>query len=85
MQNVLAGEMMTHHLLDYGHERIAYVSGEMDYSTFYERKLGFESAMQAAGRTIDPELAILIEPNAEEVEKATWDLWRRERIWRWEA
>lgn len=48
LHNEMAGEMITNHLLDLGHERIAYISGHIKHSTFYERKLGFEKAMRSA-------------------------------------
>jgi DNA-binding LacI/PurR family transcriptional regulator len=74
LDNLMAGWMITNHMLDLGHERIAYISGQMSLSTFYERKLGYEKAMQEANVEIDPELVFIIDPTAPEVEKTTWKL-----------
>ena len=74
LDNLLAGKLITQHLLDLGHERIAYISGGLNLSTFYERKKGFEQTMQQRKIPIDPDLVWVINPIDEEVEKATWYL-----------
>jgi LacI family transcriptional regulator len=74
LDNIMAGKIITNHLLDLGHERIAYISGHMNLSTFYERKQGFELAMREANVEIRQELMCIINPTASEVEKTTWNL-----------
>lgn len=74
LENIAAGEMITHHLLDLGHRRIAYLSGGMNLSTFYERKLGFEQAMHSRKIPIDPSLISIINPIGDDVAKTTWQL-----------
>jgi DNA-binding LacI/PurR family transcriptional regulator len=76
LDNVMAGKMITKHLLDLEHKRIAYISGGTNVSTFYERKLGFENAMRAADVEVDPQLIQIIDTTSSEVEKATWNLMR---------
>jgi DNA-binding LacI/PurR family transcriptional regulator len=74
MDNVMAGELITKHLLDLGHERIAYITGEPNVSTFLERITGFENAMREFGVEIDPQLMFITNPTPTEVEKITWKL-----------
>ncbi|WP_164553335.1 LacI family DNA-binding transcriptional regulator [Brevibacillus marinus] len=74
LDNLQAGKMITHHLLDLGHKRLAYISGPLNLSTFYERKLGFETAMCEANVEIDPELVFVIDPSTSDVERTTWHL-----------
>ncbi|MDW7674039.1 MAG: LacI family DNA-binding transcriptional regulator [Bacillota bacterium] len=72
LDNQLAGEMLARHLLELGHRRIAYISGEINISTFYERKIGFEKAMGLAKIAIDKDLVHFKEnTSATEIEKLT--------------
>ncbi|WP_144543236.1 LacI family DNA-binding transcriptional regulator [Cytobacillus oceanisediminis] len=63
LDNELAGQMATSHLLNLGHERIAYISGKLDISTFHERKIGFEKAMRMAGKRILDGLVHFVNPD----------------------
>jgi DNA-binding LacI/PurR family transcriptional regulator len=74
LDNTRAGEMITKHLLDLGHERIAYITGEPTISTFLERETGFKKAMEEAGIEIDPQLVFVTNTTSAEVEKITWRL-----------
>jgi DNA-binding LacI/PurR family transcriptional regulator len=74
LDNYLAGEIITRHILDLGHARIAYISGDIKVSTHYERKMGFEKVMNEAGIPIEPSLSHIIETKPDEVEKVTLKL-----------
>jgi DNA-binding LacI/PurR family transcriptional regulator len=71
--NKMAAQLVTTHLLDLGHNRIAYLTGEDDRSTFYERKLGFKQEMNKKSVKVDVELIHTIS-DLDDVEKATWKL-----------
>jgi DNA-binding LacI/PurR family transcriptional regulator len=74
LDNIMAGEMITNHFLELGHEKIAYISGPENISTFYERKVGYENALTSANMDINPELVQIINPVTTEVEKTTWKI-----------
>lgn len=44
------------HLVELGHQRIAYMSGSMRFSTFHQRYIGFQKALADHGLPIAPEL-----------------------------
>ncbi|WP_158862108.1 LacI family DNA-binding transcriptional regulator [Leifsonia sp. AG29] len=46
----------TQHLIDLGHERIAFISGPLSTSTGRDRLAGFRETMSAAGLVVDDEL-----------------------------
>jgi len=80
LDNVLAAHLLTRHLLDLGHRKIAYISGKTEYSTFYDRKLGFEFAMKEAQVRLIPELIYYINITDEEIERVVLGLLgRKER------
>jgi LacI family transcriptional regulator len=72
--NFAAGALITRHLLELGHRRIAYITGEPNVSTFFERQLGFESALKEAGISQPPELYHVCDTSVAEVEKITFKL-----------
>ncbi|GIQ69790.1 LacI family DNA-binding transcriptional regulator [Xylanibacillus composti] len=74
MDNVLAAKMLTRHLLDLGHRRIAYLSGPLDISTLYERWTGFEAVMREASVPVRESYVHILEPNDQAVQKLTWKL-----------
>lgn len=74
LDNELAGEMITRHILDLGHEKVAYISGDINVSTHYERKIGFEKVMNEAGIPIEPRMVHIIDTKPSEVEKVTLKL-----------
>lgn len=53
--NVEAGALATNHLIDLGHERIAFITGKLGLSPHYGRLEGFRKAMQARGLPIREE------------------------------
>lgn len=53
--NVEAGARATNHLIDLGHERIAFITGKLGLSPHYGRLEGFRKAMQARGLPIHEE------------------------------
>ncbi|MFY0545843.1 LacI family DNA-binding transcriptional regulator [Brevibacillus sp. H7] len=74
IDNRLAGEMITEHVIQLGHRRIAFISGHIDVSTFFERKKGYEDAMRKHKLAVDPSLVPITNATPEEVEKATLQL-----------
>jgi DNA-binding LacI/PurR family transcriptional regulator len=68
LDNVQAAKLITQHLLDLDHKRIAYISGKTNVSTFEERKLGFEDTMKKAKVKLIPELIHYINTDNNEIE-----------------
>jgi LacI family transcriptional regulator len=54
--NALSAETATQHLLDLGHQRIAFISGPLSTSTGRDRVAGFRKAMASAGVAVDERL-----------------------------
>ncbi len=52
------GEAATNALIKSGHEHIAFISGEPWMEASTQRQEGFERAMRAAGKTVDPDLMV---------------------------
>lgn len=46
IDNIIAGEMATKHLIEYGHKKIAYLGGPLNASTFYGRYSSFSKEMK---------------------------------------
>jgi DNA-binding LacI/PurR family transcriptional regulator len=53
--NVKAGSCATNHLIELGHERIGFITGQLGLSPHYGRFEGFRKAMQARGLPIREE------------------------------
>ena len=58
LDNVEAAALATRHLLDFGHRRIAHITGLLSHRDAVDRKEGFLRAMQQAGLEVDPDLII---------------------------
>lgn len=56
--NRLATEILTEHLLQLGHRRIAYLGGNRELYTAREREVGFRAVMQGAGIELDESLIL---------------------------
>lgn len=56
--NVTGGYLITKHLLDLGHRRIAMLTGPRKYKTLTERLEGYQRAMDEAGIGRDPGLLV---------------------------
>jgi LacI family transcriptional regulator len=54
--NARSAEVATNHLIELGHERIAFISGPSNTSTGRDRVAGFRKAMAAAGIAVRDEL-----------------------------
>jgi DNA-binding LacI/PurR family transcriptional regulator len=75
IDNSLAAELITTHIAELGHRRIGLLSGELCYSTFLERKNGFEKVMMEAGLPIENELIHYINTaKLTEIEKTVWKM-----------
>lgn len=53
LDNVGAGAMVAHHLVDHGHTRIGMIGGDSASSSLIERREGFESALRSRGVVSD--------------------------------
>jgi len=59
IDDVLAGQIATQHLINMGHQRIGVIAGspvEAPFKAEHDRQLGFDQAMNAAGLEISPML-----------------------------
>ncbi len=52
--NITGGTLATQHLIRIGRQRIAFLGGPDDELTVQDRFKGYENALQAAGRSVDP-------------------------------
>lgn len=52
--NLMGGQLATEHLLQMGCQRIAFISGPVDDYEAHQRYQGYEIALLAAGKTVDP-------------------------------
>jgi LacI family transcriptional regulator len=57
----LAAAMLTEHLLNLGHRRLAQIAGRPDLWTAVERKRGFRMTLQAAG--VEPDESLIVDGN----------------------
>lgn len=74
LHNHRAAELITKHLINLGHERIAYISGSTALSSFLDRKSGFETTIKEAGLSKPAEYLYVIKDNPSEVQKVVWKL-----------
>lgn len=56
--NFEGARLATHHLLQRGHRRIAFITGDSRHPDAKERLRGYRAAMQAAGQVLDPTLVV---------------------------
>jgi LacI family transcriptional regulator len=56
--NFEGGRLATHHLLQLGHRRIAFISGDTRHPDAKERLRGYRAALEAAGVAYDPALVL---------------------------
>ena len=56
--NFEGGRLATHHLLQLGHKRIAFITGDTRHPDAKERQRGYRAALEAAGLTLDPALVV---------------------------
>lgn len=56
--NFLAGAMLTEHLLQLGHRRIAFIAGPQHMNTAAERYRGFMETMASAGVEVNPNYVV---------------------------
>jgi LacI family transcriptional regulator len=54
--NLAGAVLATHHLIDLGHTRIAFLGGRPDLESSRQREEGYRQAMRDAGLTVDPDL-----------------------------
>ena len=56
--NFEGGRMATHHLIQLGHRRIAFITGDPAHGDSTERMRGYRAALDAAGISFDPALVV---------------------------
>lgn len=56
--NYTGGLLATQHLVQLGHQRIAFIAGDPDHPDAAERLRGYRAALEAAGLPFDPELVV---------------------------
>lgn len=54
IDNRLAADQLTSHLIQSGHRQIAFIAGPMDHGDSHERLLGFQDAMARHGLLVEP-------------------------------
>jgi len=58
MDNVQGGRLATQHLLDLGHTRIGFVTGNADMAVTQARREGIRQALEAHGMILDEEMVV---------------------------
>ena len=56
--NFEGGRLATQHLIELGHQRIAFISGPPDHPDANERQRGYRAALEAAGIPFNPALTV---------------------------
>ncbi len=56
--NFEGGCLATRHLIELGHQRIAFIAGDHDHPDANERLRGYRAALEAAGIPFDPDLVV---------------------------
>ena len=56
--NFEGGRLATRHLIELGHQRIAFIAGDQDHPDATERLRGYRAALDAAGIAFDPALVV---------------------------
>jgi LacI family transcriptional regulator len=74
IDNIGAAELVTHHLLDLGHERIAFLAGPLSSRTIQDRITGYGNALAARGIDRDDDLVWEGELSEESGYRGTRDL-----------
>jgi len=66
VHNKSAAQSMVRHLVEHGHKRIGYISGQPGFTTSAERIRGYKAALKAAGIDFDETLLITGSMNTED-------------------
>lgn len=74
MDDQAAGEAATRHLIDFGHRRIGFITGDPEYRLSEERASGYRAAMAAAGIATDPAWVVAGDFGYESGERAASEL-----------
>ncbi len=62
IDNVSGGLMATEHLIDCGHADIAFIAGDIQHPSIFERYQGYKMALEKAQIPFRPELIVIDEP-----------------------
>jgi LacI family transcriptional regulator len=58
VDNTTGGRLATQHLIDCGHERIAFIAGDPTHADGLDRQAGYRAALEEAGLRYDPALVM---------------------------
>jgi LacI family transcriptional regulator len=62
IDNISGGLTATRHLIDCGHRNIAFIGGDIEHPSIYERYQGYRMALEKAHIPFRPELTVIDEP-----------------------
>jgi len=77
LDNQQGAYLATRHLIERGHERIAFFGGHADSSSCHQRRLGYAQALAEAGRELHPEWLIESAPSRLEAAARSEELFAR--------
>lgn len=61
IDNISGGMLATEHLLSLGHRKIAFIAGDINHPSIYDRYQGYKNALEKAGIQADRNLVIIDE------------------------
>ncbi|TFB14208.1 LacI family transcriptional regulator [Filobacillus milosensis] len=74
MDNLLAGQQATEHLLDLNHKDIVWIGGPLNMSTFYGRYEGFRKTMEEQGLPVSDHNTKITDTSENEIHNVVRDL-----------
>ncbi len=77
LDNQQGAYLATRHLIERGHERIAFFGGHADSSSCHQRRLGYAQALAEAGRELHPDWLIESAPSRLEAAARSEELFAR--------
>lgn len=80
IDDMLAGQLATEHLIKKGHNRIAYLGGDSYLTSWYKRREGYESILKKFRIEVDESLIIESSPTQEAGYNSVEDLFKLEKM-----
>ncbi|MGP4073243.1 LacI family DNA-binding transcriptional regulator [Piscibacillus sp. B03] len=74
MDNILAGQQVTEHLLEINHQDIVWIGGPLNMSTFHGRYEGFRLSMKAHGLTVGTNNTFITDTSEQGIRDVVKDL-----------
>jgi LacI family transcriptional regulator len=69
MDNKKASKMAIAHLIQKGHSNIAFIGGPFEYSTYYNRYVGYREAISEFGLEMNEDIILKEKPTSENIQK----------------